>query len=406
MMNYPGVLARDAGVMAKLRAARGRIIDGHAPLVSGPDLDAYILAGPSSDHESTNLAEAREKLRKGMHVHLRQGSFEHNLEDLLPLLTCDDAPNISFVSDDRHPLDLRDKGHLDSMIRLATAHGVPAMRAVQAASINTARHYGIDGRRGPGGHGALAPGYRADFLLLDDLDGFSISETRLGGLPTKTLDFTPSMEPPAEIHMHTAGLEAENLRVPAGPGRLRVIGVRPHQLLTDHLEMEPGTRDGLAVADPDRDVAKLAVFERHQGTGNVGLGFVKGLGLLRGALASTIAHDSHNLLLAGVDDEDMVAAGLAVARTGGGFAVALGGEVLARLPLPLAGLMSPAGLDAVCSDMETILNACRRLGSPLEDPFSILQFLALPVIPSLKLTDKGLVDVDKFAFTSLWTGRD
>lgn len=401
MMNFPGVLFKDSGVLAKLRAARGRIVDGHAPLVSGRDLSAYILAGPDSDHETTRPGEALEKLRKGMHLMLREGSHEHNLLELLPVINEFNAHNVSLVSDDRHPWDLADKGHLDHNVRLAMAAGVPAVRAVQMASINTARRFGLRGR------GALAPGFRADFFLVDDLERFQPQAVHLDGIPLKELDFSPPVPPPS-CCSHMEPPTAATFRVPAGPdgSDLAAIGIIPGQIITQKRIIPPRLKNGLAVADPGRDLAKLAVLERHRGTGNVGLGFVVGLGLARGAIASTVAHDSHNCIVAGMNDEDMAVAASRTLEQGGGFCVALEGSVLACLPLPVAGLMSERPLAEVLEAFDGLSRACARLGRDdlmgMEDAFMILSFLALPVIPSLKLTDLGLVDVGRFAFTNLW----
>lgn len=402
MMNFPGVLMADPGVLAKLAAARGRVIDGHAPLLSGRDLSAYVLAGPRSDHECVNAEEAREKLRKGLRIMLREGSQERNMADLLPAVNEFNSQRTMLVSDDRLPDDLLARGHMDAAVRKAVSLGVPAVRAIQMASINTARHFGLDrGPGGLGGHGALAPGFRADFLLLDDLESMRIHSCHLGGRDVRCLDFSPRVAAPGNA-VRVKRLHAELLAIPAGRGRVRVIGVLPGQIVTEHLLMEPRLENGLAVADPERDLAKLAVFERHRATGNVGLGFVTGLGLRRGALACSVAHDSHNLITAGANDADMIAAAREVERMGGGLAVAENGRILARLALPVAGLMSEEPARAVAAALDEVNRALSGLGLRLQSPFAALSFLALPVIPALKLTDQGLVDVERFAYTSLW----
>jgi len=399
MMNFPGVIFKDPGVLAKLEAARGRVIDGHAPLLSGRDLAAYILAGPSSDHECTTADEAREKLRLGLHILIREGTAEHNLHDLIGLVGDDNFCNFSLVSDDRHPADLWRQGHMDHSVRLAISSGLSPLRAVQLASITTARHYRLAGR------GAIAPGYRADMILLDDLATFTISQVFLAGCPVESLDFPAPASLPGAA-MHVGGITARTFEIvkPAGKDRLRVIGIVPGQLLTRSDLLAAAVEDGRAVADPARDLAKLAVIERHTGSGQVGLGFVTGLGLARGAIASSVAHDSHNLIVCGMDDADMALAASKVARLGGGFVVAAGGEVLAELALPIAGLMSGAPLPQVLAGYEELTRAWKALGVPeaAGNPIMHLSFLALPVIPHLKLTDKGLVDVDAFGFTELW----
>jgi adenine deaminase len=396
MMNYPGVLFGDPGVLAKLVAARDRVIDGHAPLLSGRDLNAYLLAGPGSDHETTTIAEAREKLRKGMHLFIREGSQEHNLLDLLAVISEYNSHRVSFVSDDRLVDDLLGRGHMDDILRRAMAAGLPPLRALQMATINTSRYFGLKGR------GAVAPGYRADFVLLDDLTTFAIHDCYLQGRRLTECGFTAGT-PFAVNSMRVANLTTKALRLPAQPGRLRVIGLVPGQIITEHLLLEAKVVQGCAVADPERDLAKLAVFERHHATGNVGLGFVRGLGLRSGALAGSVAHDSHNLIVAGMGDDDMLAAAEEVVRLGGGLAVAACGRVLASLPLPVAGLMSDAPATEVLDGLQAINAVLAGLGYTLKSPFAALSFLALPVIQALKLTDRGLVDVNRFEIVSIWT---
>ena len=395
MMNFPGVVGGDAEVLAKLLAARGRVIDGHAPQLSGFGLNAYVAAGPGSDHEATTLAEAREKLRAGMHLMLREGSREHNLDDLLPVVNPGNAGNCSLVSDDRHVIDLLEKGHLDYSLRKAMAAGIEPLRALQMVTINPARYFGLQGR------GAIAPGYRADAVLLDDLETFAIDRVFLAGRPLAECDFSVSTLELPPSSMKIAALEEASFRIPAGRGRLQVIGLVPGQLVTRKLLLPPRIEREEAVADPGRDLVKLAVIERHRGSGRVGLGFVQGLGLERGALAGSVAHDSHNLIVAGVDDHDMLLAARAVAELGGGFAVAAAGLVLGRLPLPVAGLMSPMPAAEIAGQLRELQSQALALGA-VSNPFMALSFLALPVIPALKLTDRGLVDVEAFSLTGLW----
>ena len=396
MMNYPGVLSGDAGVLAKLAAAGESVIDGHAPLLAGRDLNAYLLAGPASDHETTTVAEAREKLRKGMHLFIREGSQEHNMLELIGVLNDFNSQRASFVCDDRLVNDLLGRGHVDDILRRAMAAGLPPVRAVQMATINAARYFRLQRR------GAVAPGYRADFVLLDDLETFAIADCYLRGRRVAESGFAAAAPIPAST-VRVAKLTADVLRVPAEAGRLRVIGLLPGQIITEHLLYEARVEDCSAVADPGRDLAKLAVFERHKATGNVGLGFVSGLGLARGALAGTVAHDSHNLIVAGMDDSDMLAAAREVVRIGGGLAVADGGRVLASLPLPVAGLMSDAPATEVLAGLDSVNGALAGLGYRMKSPFAALSFLALPVIPALKLTDLGLVDVNRFEIVPLWS---
>ncbi len=395
VMNFPGVINHDSQTMAKIAAAKGRKIDGHAPQLSGFDLNSYILAGPSSDHEATTLEEAREKLRLGMHLMLREGSREHNLDDLLPLINRYNSANCSLVSDDRHVIDLLHKGHLDYSIRKAIAGGVPPLTAIQMATINPARYFGLEKR------GAIAPGYRADCILLDGLESFTISRVFLAGRPFSEKDFgaPPQLLPGNTVSV--ARLSEDSFAIPVAGNKVKIIGIVPGQLVTQEIIDIPKIDNCLAVADPDRDFAKLAVIERHHSSGRIGLGFVKGLGLERGALAGTVAHDSHNLIVAGVNDADMLLAARAIKEMGGGLVVVADGCIRGRLPLPVAGLMSVEKAETTAAALELLQDQAALLGA-VNDPFMTLSFLALPVIPSLKLSDLGLVDVEQFSLTDLW----
>jgi adenine deaminase len=425
MMNYPGVIYEDTKVMTKLVAAGSRPKDGHAPLLSGKSLNAYVIAGLRSDHECTTVEEAREKLRKGMHVMIRQGTHEKNLKDLLPLVNEFNSSHFSLVSDDRDPIDLKENGHIDFLVRICISLGLAPIRALQMASINTARYFGLTNV------GAIAPGFKADFILLDDLESFTISHVFLDGNEVGSVDtirndcnhfgvknlpsFSSVLQ---ENSMHIKNLENPNMfAIYADPDAaavssssssssslLQVIGVVPGQIITQKRTLQPSI-DGKyeVVTDPSRDLAKLAVIERHHRTGNVGLGFVQGLGLQRGAIASSVAHDSHNLIVAGMNNTDMLTAAKHISDIGGGLSIACDNEIIASLPLPIAGLISDLPIESVISHLGALNEACVKLGSNVvRDPFMLLSFLALPVIPSLKLTDKGLVDVDKFQFTGLW----
>jgi adenine deaminase len=424
MMNYPGVLLEDTQVMIKLIAAGSRPKDGHAPLLSGKSLDAYVIAGLGSDHECTTAKEAKEKLRKGMHIMVRQGAHEKNLKDLLPLVNEFNCSHFSLVSDDRDPIDLKENGHIDYLVRMCISLGLAPIRAIQMASINTARYFGLNYV------GAIAPGFKADFILLNDLKLFTISQVFLDGsevgnvdairndnnylIDKSSLSFSSVVE---ENSMHIKNLENPNMFAiyadsnaasssssSSSSSLLQVIGVVPGQIITQKRALQAKI-DGKheAMADPSRDLAKLAVIERHHKTGNVGLGFVQGLGLQRGAIASSVAHDSHNLIVAGMNNIDMLTAAKHISAIGGGLSVAYDNEVIASLPLPIAGLISDLPIESVISSLGELNEACLKLGNNVvKDPFMLLSFLALPVIPSLKLTDKGLVDVDKFQFTDLW----
>lgn len=421
VMNYPGVISEDREILSKLVAVGSRPKDGHAPLLSGKSLDAYVIAGIGSDHECTNLKEAIEKLRKGMHIMIRQGAHEKNLQDLLPLINEFNSFQISLVSDDRDPVDLKENGHLDYLVRSAISFGLPPIRAIQMVSINTSRYFGLKNI------GAIAPGFKGDFLLLDDLHSFRISDVFLDG---KRMDdgnsskfgnqedysLVNNIKPSStsslpQNTMHIKSIDDSNAFViPANSytsssPQLQVIGVIPGQIITQRRIIPPrvDTRYGLVIADAQRDLAKLAVIERHRSTGNIGLGFVQGLGLQKGAMASSVAHDSHNLIVAGMNDNDMLIAARHVSSIGGGLAVVENERILACLALPIAGLMSNQPIASVISNLSAVNQACMKLGrNVIKDPFMLISFLALPVIPSLKLTDRGLVDVDRFCFTSLW----
>jgi adenine deaminase len=401
MMNFPGVLSGLPDVLAKLEMAhaRGVPIDGHSPGLTGRDLQAYIAAGIRSDHECTQLEEAREKLRAGMYLLIREGTTEHNLAELLPVVTPENARRCLLVSDDRHPDDLMERGHMDHSIRLAVREGLNPVTAIQMVTLNAAERFRLWDR------GAVAPGYRADLVVLDSLKTLNIEQVFSGGrLVAENGEMLPVTPPEAVAAPPSVKVAWESLsfEVPAAGGRARVIGVVEGQIVTEALELPVKRENGLAVADLDRDVLKMAVIERHNATGNVGLGFVKGMGLRRGALASTVAHDSHNLIVVGTNDADMLAAAHAVADMGGGLAAVADGQMVGQLPLPVAGLMSDEPLETVRGKMDDLLAAARNLGSPLHNPFMTLSFLALPVIPALKLTDKGLVDVNKFDFVPLF----
>jgi adenine deaminase len=397
VMNFPGVINRDAETMAKIGAARGlnKIIDGHAPQLSGFDLNAYVMAGPRSDHEATSVAEAREKLRLGMHLMLREGSREHNLADLLPLVNRFNSGNCSLVSDDRHVIDLLDKGHLDYSIRKAIAGGIDPITAIQMATINPARYFGLAGR------GAVAPGFRADCLLLDDLENFTIQQVFLAGKLFSEDDFAAPQTALPRNTVSVGKLDQESFRISAGGNSIKVIGLVPGQLVTEKITLPAKIYNGFVVADPERNLVKLAVIERHHGSGRIGLGFVQGMGLKHGALASTVAHDSHNLIVAGISDADMLLAAQVVKDMGGGLAVVDEGAVLGRLPLPVAGLMSVEKAETTAAALASLQGKVAGLGAVI-DPFMTLSFLALPVIPVLKLSDRGLIDVDEFSLTDLW----
>jgi adenine deaminase len=401
MMNYPGVLCGSDSVLEKLIAFRRGIRDGHAPLLSGKDLNAYIAAGIRSDHECTVRTEAREKLRLGMHIMIREGTQAKNLKELLPLVTPGNSRHCSFVTDDLHPHDLLAKGHLDHLIDIAAGEGMDPVEAVRMVTYNTAQYFGLRDV------GAVAPGYRADLLILPSLTPVRVRSVIKGG--RKVFDeggFAGEETTRAECGrmsaMNVRPFGREAFTVPRRGERIRVIGLIPDQILTRQLILEPTVRDGAIISDISRDILKLVVVERHHGTGRIGLGFVQGFGLKGGALASSVAHDSHNIIAVGCDDGDLFAAVKAVEEMKGGLAAVRQGEVLAGLPLPIAGLMSDRPLAEVARGWEELRRVAREFGSVPAEPFMVLSFLALPVIPDLKLTDRGLVDVNLFEHVPLF----
>ena len=400
VMNYPGVIHGDSEVWAKLDAARGRPIDGHAPGLGGPDLWTYVAAGPRTDHESTTLEEAREKLAAGLKILIREGTTARNLDALLPLLDERTAPFVHFCTDDRHPESLLDEGHLDDLLRRAIAAGVAPELAIASATIHPATTYGLADR------GALAPGRRADFVVLDDLETFTVREVYVAGRQV-AVDGAPRFEtssPTDEAVRGTVRLDASSVSfgLPADGGRVRVrvVEVEGTQVVTGSGEALAPVVDGGAAAEPAADLLKAAVVERHSGSQRVGVAFARGFGLARGALASTVAHDAHNIVVVGATDEEMRLAVVELTRLGGGQVVVDGDAVVARLPLPIAGLMTDGELSETAEAARSLSEAAARLGCRLPAPFATLSFLALPVIPHLKLTDRGLVDVDRFEFVS------
>ncbi|MGQ9492544.1 MAG: adenine deaminase [Anaerolineae bacterium] len=401
VMNYPGVIFRDWEVLNKIRVAEGRVIDGHAPGLSGRDLCAYVAAGIGSDHECTTIEEAREKLQLGMHIMIREGTTARNLESLLPLVTRNNASNCMFVTDDRHLPDLLNEGHMNFVIRKAIQLGLDPIIAIQMATINTARYFGLKDK------GAIGPGMHADLVVLDNLTDFNVQMVFRGGqLVAKEGELLPLPQKPKDVPLRSSmniNWNASNdLRLPVGGRWVKVIGIVRNEIVTESLLEEVKSENGFAVADVERDILKIAVFERHLASGNVGLGFVKGLKLRHGALGSSVAHDSHNLVIVGTNDEDMLLAAHEVERLRGGLVAVAGGNVLASLPLPIAGLMSDRPYEEVHAALNKLLAVAHELGTDLHDPFMTLSFLALPVIPALKLTDKGLVDVTQFKFVPLF----
>ena len=391
-MNYPGVLARDPACMAKLRAFEGHHIDGHAPLLSGRDLNGYIAAGIRTEHEATTAGEAIEKLQKGMRILIREGSVSKDLDALAPVLTPLTAPYMCLCTDDRNPLDIAEEGHLDAMIRRLIAHGCDPLAVYRAGSLSAAEAFGLKDR------GQIAPGKRADIVALSRVENCDISRVICGGVPVDAEAFQGRnmREAVGLDSVHLPPLDASSFRL-SGAGATPVIGIQPGRILTDHLIEEIASTDGDRRPDASRDLARISVIERHGKNGNIANGFVRGFGMRSGAIGSTVCHDHHNIALVGMDYDDMTLAARRLAEIGGGFVVVENGKVKAELALPIAGLMSNQPFERVHDALITLRRAARDLGVVLHEPFLQLAFLALPVIPHLKITDRGMVDVDRFA---------
>jgi adenine deaminase len=401
MMNFPGLLAGDTLVLEKLAAMHGRPIDGHAPGLSGHRLNAYIAAGVGSDHESVTADEAREKLARGLFLMIREATNARNLDALLPVITPMNSRRVCFCTDDRTPVDLLSLGSVDEMVRRAIAFGIAPVEAIRMATLNAAEWFGLSHL------GAIAPGRFADCFVFDDLEKpqarLVFSRGKLVAQSGKLIAESP-MGVRDEKVTGRCQVDWERVRwsLPATSERIRVIGSLPDQLLTEHRILPAKIVAGRAVADPATDVLKMLVIERHKGTGNNAAAFIQGFGLKRGAIAGTFAHDHHNLVVIGVDDVSMQSASRAVAKMGGGLAVAVGEHVVAMLALPIAGLMSDRPIREVAAGYANVVTAAHDLGSPLTDPFMAMSFMTLEVIPALKLTDRGLVDVDAFEFVELF----
>jgi adenine deaminase len=388
MMNFPGVISGDPAELAKLGLAGAEHVDGHAPGVLGKALNAYASVGIRSDHEAYSIEEGRERLRAGMWLLIREASGARNLEALIPLAREFGPHRIGFCTDDREPEHIADEGHVNSMVRRAVELGVPAEDAIVMATLNPATWHRLQHL------GAVAPGYQADLLVLPDLERFVPELVLKRGSPVAEFE-RPEVPEWVKHTVRVQHVAAADFALPPLDGPVRVIGVIPGQIVTDSLLEEP------PVPDPERDIAKIAVVERHLGTGRVGLGLVRGFGLRSGALASTIAHDAHNIVVVGVDDDDMARAVTRLTELGGGEVVVEDLGVRAELPLPVAGLLSDARLETVLEQARSCVDAARRLGCELPAPFQTMSFLALSVIPSLKITDRGLVDVDRFELVPL-----
>lgn len=399
MMNFPGAINCDKNVLEKISLVKNKRIDGHSPALSGNNLNAYVAVGITSDHECTDIEEAREKLRLGMHIMIREGTVAKDLDALLPLIDEYNSRRCFFVTDDRCPLDLYD--HINSMVRRAVEYGLPPITAIQMASLNTAEYFKIPML------GAIAPGYKADMLLFDDMVNFKpkivIKNGKIVAQNGKFIAEAPDSPPILRGSINVKWIELDDFKIKAESNKLKAINIIPNQLITKASEEEIKVVNGYVEADIEKDILKIAVIERHKGSGNTGLGFVKGVGLKSGAIASTVAHDSHNMVIVGTNDEDMFYAAIELVKSQGGKIVVENRKTLAHLSLPIAGLISHKSIENVIENVSSLSKNAKKLGCKLDDIFLTMAFLSLPVIPELKITDKGLVDVNKFQFTDLFT---
>ena len=402
MMNFPGVIFRDPEVLKKIEMAKGKRIDGHAPMLSGKGLYAYLTAGIRSDHECTTLKEAKEKLKNGMWIQMREGTTARNLKDLLPLVTTKNSRRIFFVTDDRHPKELLEEGHIDSMIRQAIQWGLDPILAIQMATLNAAEYFGLSDL------GAVAPGYRADLVTFDHLGRFRIKKVYKDGVMVAEngkMLVTPTPKRSAlkaRSSVRIGSLKKDAFLLRSDRPLVKVIQLIPDQIVTKKVMKRITLKEGVAYPTIKEDILKIVVVERHKATGNIGIGFVNGFGLKKGAIGSSVAHDSHNLVVVGTNDQDMLKAVKAIEVMRGGLVAVSDGKVLSSLPLPIAGLMSESTVPQVYLQLEALHRAVKKLGCKIPDPFMTLSFLSLPVIPELKITDKGLVDVNQFKFVPLF----
>ncbi|GBE15774.1 MAG TPA: adenine deaminase [Proteobacteria bacterium] len=400
VMNFPGVVHGDDSIITKILASAGKPIDGHAPMLSGKPLNAYAAAGIQSDHECTNAEEAREKVRLGLRIMMREGTSAHDLANLLPAVTQDNFSRFMLVTDDRHPDELMESGHLDLLLRKAAKHGLDPVQAIRMVTINPAEHFGLKGR------GAVAPGYLADLVVFDDMKSFQIRAVFKSGKKVSSNGiYFPEVEPASVQNklrnsINLRRITDDYLRIFFSTTNplARIMEIVPGALITKGSVEEIKTdEDGFFLHDSSMDLASLFVLERHHGSGRCGKGIVKGFGLQRGAIASSVAHDSHNIVCVSADSKSAAAAVNALIDSGGGLSVAVDGECLATLALPISGLLYDGAADSLVRKLREVKSRAGKTGCPLEDPFMILSFLALPVIPELKLTDRGLFDVTAFS---------
>jgi len=401
VMNYPGVMDKDPEVMAKISKAKNKRIDGHAPGLKGRGLNAYIAAGIKSDHECTTLKEASEKLKRGMYIMIREGTTAKNLLALLPLVKAENSSKFFFVTDDTSPRDLLKEGHMNSMIKRAIEHGIGPITAIQMATLNTSEYFKIDDL------GAIAPGYKADMVVFDNFNEFNIEMVfKDGVLVAKNGKMIKRIAKPAKVQLRSTinvkWIELDDFRIRAKSKLAKVMRVVPDQVITRKGIEKIKEKDGFAVSDVKNDVLKICVIERHMASGNTGLGFVKGFNLRRGAMASSVSHDSHNIVVLGTNDEDMYLAAVRIVKLRGGIVIVNEGCVVEELSLPIGGLMSEEKLEVVADRVDKLNFEVGKLGCKLNNPFMTLSFLTIPVIPELRLTDKGLIDVKKMKIVDLF----
>jgi adenine deaminase len=403
VMNFPAVINGEEEIHKRIAAAKWKKIDGHAPGISGKELNAYIFSNIDSDHESTTAAEAKEKLRKGMHILLREGTAERNLKDLIPIVNKSNSWHFSFATDDKHPDDLLEEGLIDHSVRKSIALGMDPVTAFQIASINTSNHYRLKNV------GAIKPRYWADFVLLSDYKKVTIEAVYKKGLPVSTdKSWIPEQQvenPSVRGAMNPGDIVPENFKIKAAGEKIRVIDILPDQIVTEEIIVDANIKDGFVESDMDNDILKIVVIERHQATGRIGKAFVRGFGLKTGAIGSTVAHDAHNIVIVGTNDDDMFKAFLQIKKNQGGMVVIDNKITVAELPLPVAGLLSNASFEVTASNLKELKDKVKILGGTHKAPFMILSFLCLSPIPKLKVTDLGLIDVETFKVTSLFSDR-
>jgi len=401
MMNFPGVLNKVPEVLDKITIAAHKCIDGHAPNLTGKDLCAYISTQIRSDHECTTVEEAREKLRLGMYIMLREGSVTRNLIDLLPLVDSMNSRRCFFCCDDRHPKDLIEEGHINFIIRTAIKEGIPPITAIRMATLNAAEYFRLRNL------GAIAPGYSADLVVFDDFKDFNIlkvfKDGKLVAENGKMFDLNPKpLDVPIRGSINIKWLKLNDFSIIDQGGKCRIIKINPGQVITENEIARPKIKNGWVVADVKRDILKVAVIERHLASEKVSMGLVKGVGLKKGAIGSSVAHDCHNIIIVGTNEKDMLNVGAAIAKMGGGLAISVDGQIINSLPLPIAGLISDKTLPEVKENLDSIYQSAKELGVKVDDPFMTIAFLSLEVIPHLKITNKGLVDVDQSKIVNLF----